>query len=138
MRQGGGDLDGRGVATVLSPEWIATIATGLLALIPAIWILVLQGRFWREWVWEQVGEGISATALAMGGRVRPLWTGWRVQGPSSRVDWRAGARGPRTRVVVRKPRRRRASCPSLASGESVLEMVGRLGGIPPAPPVPPS
>lgn len=95
-------------------------------LVIAMWILRVQGSLWRSWVWEEAGAAVAATATALGGSVRPLWTGWRVRAPGLTVSWRGGALGPRTRVVVRG--RGAARREELASAEAVLAEVARLRG----------
>jgi hypothetical protein len=65
----------------------------------AWWLLWGVGALWKQTVWAASGEDVTATAQALGGRVRPLWTGWRVDSVHGRVDWCGGLSGLVTRIA---------------------------------------
>ncbi len=105
----------------MSAEWVATIATGLVALLVALWILKAQGALWRGWIWDQVGADVQETAHALRGEVRPRWTGWQVRAPSARVTWRGGTWGVSTQVVSKAHGRQRQ--PGLLDHEAVAALL---------------
>ncbi|MBN2797687.1 MAG: hypothetical protein JXX28_00930 [Deltaproteobacteria bacterium] len=84
-----------------------TVATGLLTLLSAFWVLKLQGHLWRRAVWRAVGGEIQGWADASEGVVAPLWLGWRVRWAQGEVRWRGGIWGHRTVVRAGKIKLRR-------------------------------
>lgn len=84
-----------GIARIFSPEWIRTVASGLVVLLAMWWVLKAQGFLWRRTVWQTHGPEIGEWAARKGATVRALWTGYEVRGPFGRRRWRGGVQGIR-------------------------------------------
>jgi len=87
-----------GLARLVSPEFIRTLATAIPILVAGGWILLGLGRLWRRSIWLEIGGAIERLAEGAGGQVHPCWFGWRVEIPDGQVSWIAGLWGPRTIV----------------------------------------
>jgi hypothetical protein len=55
-----------------------------------------QAWLWRRWIWQKAGVYITQTADELDGGIKPLRSGWRVEGQGRRIDWVGGLGEVRT------------------------------------------
>ncbi len=91
-------MNAEGIGGMFTPEWLQAIATGLLVLLVAAWIPAILGSLWRRTVWREAGGALSRVSEALGARIEPMWTGWRVASGAAAVEITGGIAGIRTRV----------------------------------------
>lgn len=81
---------------MISPEWVATVATGIPVYASAGLVVWGQGYLWRRTLWDEHGPALRELERALGGALRPAWTGWRIRAPGADFRIAGGLRGTRT------------------------------------------